>query len=233
MHKQIYSHIKRVVGSTSLSVLLLIILFISCLIGLYALVDMVFEDNSYVFDKAVFAGIAPWYNSFNTSLMQGITFFGSQYFLLPANILLILIVFFKEKNKWNWIKVAAIGISSTAVMFLLKLILQRQRPEVPLIVKAHGYSFPSGHTFTSLCFFGMLIYIVYKKIQQPFIKWLLIALMIMLVLLIGFSRIYLKLHYASDVIAGLCLGTIWLLLAKWLLFKTEKKIESTHVTSKL
>ncbi|MEO7264222.1 MAG: phosphatase PAP2 family protein [Ferruginibacter sp.] len=226
MHKQIYLHIKKQVLNTSLSVVLLIVLFSICLVGLFALVDMVFEDKSYAFDNRIFAGIDSFHNSQNTSLMQVITFFGSQYFLLPANILLVIIVFLKEKNKWTAVKIAAIAISSTAIMFLLKSILQRQRPEVPLVVKAHGYSFPSGHTFTSLCFFGMLIYIVYKKINNSILKWMLNGLMILLVLLIGFSRIYLKLHYASDVIAGLCLGTIWLLMAKWLLFKTENKIET-------
>jgi undecaprenyl-diphosphatase len=229
MHKQIASSVKKLVGKISLSVLLLIILFVTCLIGLYAIVDMVFEDKSYVFDKAVFAWLAPHYNHFNTTLMQAITFFGSQYFLLPANILLVLVVLLKEKDKWIGIKIAAVSISSTAIMFLLKFILQRQRPDVPLIVKAHGYSFPSGHTFTSLCFFGMLIYIVYKKINPPILKWTLNGLMILLVLLIGFSRIYLKLHYASDVIAGLCLGTIWLLMAKWLFIKTQQKAESANI----
>lgn len=232
MHKEISSLIKKLVSHISLSVFLLIILFVVCLIGFYALVDMVFEDNSYVFDKAVFAWIAPHYSNFTTSLMQAITFFGSQYFLLPANILLILVILLKEKNKWIGIKIAAVAISSTAVMFLLKFILQRQRPDVPLIVKAHGYSFPSGHTFTSLCFFGMLIYIVYKKIKSFILKWVLIGLMILIVLLVGFSRIYLKLHYASDVIAGLCLGTIWLLMAKWLLFKTQKKMDNIKLTPK-
>ncbi len=223
MHRQIYSQVKKWAGNTSISVLLLIILFTVCLIGLYAIVDMVFEDNSYAFDQNVFAVIAPYYSSSNTTLMQGITFFGSQNFLLPANIILVLVAFLKEKNKWNAIKIAAISISSTAVMFLLKFILQRERPIVPLIVKAHGFSFPSGHSFTSLCFFGMLMYIVYKKIKQPAIRWILIVIMILLVLFVGFSRVYLKLHYASDVIAGFCLGIIWLLLAKWFLFKAEQK----------
>ncbi len=81
-----------------------------------------------------------------------------------------------------------------------------------------------------MCFFGMLMYIVYKKIKQPVIKWILISLMILLVLLVGFSRVYLKLHYASDVIAGFCLGIIWLLLAKWFLFKTQQKTENINIT---
>lgn len=229
MHKPLLSQSRKLFGKISLSVFILIVLFVACLIGLYAIVDMVFEDKSYLFDEAVFASIASRHNDLTTSIMQGITFFGSQYFLLPANIILILVVFFKEKNRWSWIKIAAISISSTAVMFLLKFILQRQRPLVPLIVKAHGYSFPSGHTFTSLCFFGMLMYIVYQKIKQPVLKWILIILMVFLVLLIGFSRVYLQLHYASDVIAGFCLGIIWLLMAKWLLFKAEQHTDSVNI----
>ena len=225
MHKETIALVKKFVGKISLSFVLLIVLFGACLVGLYAVADMVFEDKSPVFDSMVFSRIAPYYNARNNTIMQAITFFGSHNFLLPANILLILVTFFVKKTKWDAVKIAAISISSTGVMFLLKLLLQRERPAVPLIVKAHGYSFPSGHTFTSVCFFGMLIYIVYQKIEKPWLKWLLIIMMAILVLLIGFSRIYLKLHYTSDVIAGLCLGIIWLLLAKWLLFKTQQKTD--------
>ncbi|MEO7445952.1 MAG: phosphatase PAP2 family protein [Ferruginibacter sp.] len=214
--------IQRLLGKISLSIVVLIILFIVCLAGLYVLVDMVFEDNNYSFDYAVFNAIEPYYNSTNTAIMEFITFFGSHKFLLPANLLLIGLAFFLGKTHWAAIKIASIAISSTIVLFSLKEILKRERPPVPLLAKAHGYSFPSGHTFTSLSFFGMLIYIVYKNVKSPWLKWSLIVFMSLLTLSVGFSRIYLKLHYASDVVAGICLGVIWLLLAKWILYKAEK-----------
>lgn len=206
----------------SFQVILLILIFIACCWGLLAIADMVFEDKSLAFDERVFLSINPYYSSSNTAVMKFITFFGSQFFLLPANIILVLTFLLKKTRRTFSLKIASVAITSTAVMFLLKEFLKRERPIVPLISKAHGYSFPSGHTFTSIVFFGMLSYIAYKNIGSRLLKWVAIALCWMLALLVGFSRIYLKLHYASDVIAGILLGIIWLLLAKWLLIKAEK-----------
>jgi len=216
-------YIKRFLRNLTFSFVILIILFLLCLWGLLAVADMIFEDKNFAFDQHVFLVIQPYVNSSMTRFMQFITFFGSQNFLLPANLLLIFIFFIVKKTKWDALKVAAISISSTIVLFTLKFILQRERPLVPLIAKAHGYSFPSGHTFTSVTFLGMLAYICYKKMENRFLKWMLILLFFILALLIGFSRIYLKLHFASDVIAGFCLGIIWLLLARWILFTAQKK----------
>lgn len=212
----------RQLKKLSLELIVLAIVFIICLCILFWIVDTVFEDRSTTFDDQIFSLTQPYINDSNTRLMQFITFFGSANFLLPANIILVSIFLFIKKNRLYSIKIAAVALTSTAVMFLLKDILKRQRPMLPVIAKVHGYSFPSGHSFSSLVFFGMLSYIAFKTIKNNSLKWLLIIACFGLALLIGFSRIYLKVHFASDVIAGFCLGIIWLLLARWLLVKTEK-----------
>lgn len=206
----------------SLSLVLLIFVFGVCLLCIYDMADMVFEDKNLSFDDHVFTLILPYINAVNTSIMEAITFLGSVQFLLPANILVILFVLFIKKQQYDALKIFAITITGTAVLFLLKFFLQRQRPLLPLVAKAHGYSFPSGHSFSSVVFYGMLAYIGYKNIKNDFLKWSLIVFLFILAGLVGFSRIYLKLHYASDVIAGFSLGVIWLLLAKWILFGRVK-----------
>ena len=207
----------------SISVLLMIGLFILCLWGLFVVADMIFEDKNLLFDERIFSLISPHVTPARTVFMQIITFIGSQNFLLPANIILIGIYLFFLKNKLSAYKIAAISISSVLVMFLMKLFLHRNRPLIPLIAKVHGYSFPSGHTFTSVTFYGIIAYILYKNVKNKAVKWLVISCLILLICLVGFSRVYLRLHYASDVIAGFCLGTIWLVLAKWFLVKAENK----------
>ena len=206
----------------SLSVLLMVGVFILCLWGLFIVADMIFEDKNFSFDEKVFTLIKPWVSPLHTSFMQVITFVGSQNFLLPANLILIGFYLFFRKNRTTAYKIATISITSVVVMFLMKFFLQRERPLVPLIAKVHGYSFPSGHTFTSVTFYGIIAYIIYKNVKQPILKWALIVACIVLILLVGFSRVYLRLHYASDVIAAFCLGLIWLLLAKWFLLKSEE-----------
>ncbi len=206
----------------SLSVLLMALLFLLCLGGLFIVWDMVFADKNMLFDERVFEKIKPLVNQTTTNIMLVITFLGSQNFLLPANILLILYFLFVRENKKTAFQIATISITSVVVMFSIKFLLQRQRPLVPLISKVHGYSFPSGHTFTSVTFYGILAYIAYRNIRNPILRRAVIIFLLIFVLLVGFSRVYLRLHYASDVIAGFCLGTLWLLLAKWFLLKTQQ-----------
>ena len=200
----------------------MIALFTLCLGGLFILTDMIFEDKSLFFDEKVFDLIKPFVNTTDTFILKVITFLGSQNFLLPANLFLIGYYYFFRKNKKTAFKIATISITSVTVMFCIKFFLKRERPLVPLISKVHGYSFPSGHTFTSVTFYGIIAYIIYKNVQSPLLKWSLIIFLIIFIFMIGLSRVYLRLHYASDVLAGFCLGLIWLLLAKWFLVKTEK-----------
>ena len=207
----------------SLSVLLMIGVFILCLWGLFIVADMIFEDKNFSFDENVFTMIKPWVSPLHTSIMLVITFIGSQNFLLPANLLLIAYYLYFRKNKSRAYKIATISITSVVVMFLMKFFLQRERPLVPLIAKVHGYSFPSGHTFTSVTFYGIIAYLIYRNVKSTILKWTLIVGCIVLVLLVGYSRVYLRLHYASDVIAAFCLGLMWLLLAKWFLVQTDEK----------
>jgi undecaprenyl-diphosphatase len=74
----------------------------------------------------------------------------------------------------------------------------------------------------SVTFYGLLIYIVFKGFKNTPLKWTLISLLLLLILTIGFSRIYLRVHYASDVIAGLCVGLLWLVICVAVLNKLEK-----------
>lgn len=189
---------------------------------------MVFEDKDIHFDEHIFELLQPYVSDRHTRLMQFITFFGSHHFLLPANILLVIIFLFIKKHRWYSLKIAAISITSTAVMFLLKGLLQRQRPLVPVISRVHGYSFPSGHSFSSMVFFGIISYIAFATIKNSWLKWAAIICCFSFALLIGFSRIYLKVHFASDVIAGFCLGIIWLVISRQLLVKTEAKNNLTQ-----
>jgi len=81
-------------------------------------------------------------------------------------------------------------------------------------------SFPSGHAIMVVTFYGLLIYILQHSISIDWLKLMLTFLVVVLILLIGFSRVYLRVHYASDVAAGFVIGLLWLLLSlavlKWL-----------------
>ena len=125
-----------------------------------------------------------------------------------VNFYIILIIFFIIifKNK----KIPLLITINLAYTYLLnniaKITLRRERPLINLIEKPSGYSFPSGHAMCSVAFYGMLIYIINKKIKRRNIKVILNTMLTLTVLLIVFSRIYLNVHYFADILFGCLFG---------------------------
>ncbi len=206
----------------SLEVFVLLGVFTAALVAFIFIADMVFHGNTHDFDANVFNFIAGHVSDIHTDIMRFFTFLGTHIFLIPANLLLTAWFLFIRKRRWDSIKIPAVTLSSLLLMFILKLIFHRERPLTPLLQKAKGYSFPSGHALMSVTFYGLLIFIVWQSSKPIWIKWLLSAALFLLIIIIGSSRVYLGVHYASDVLAGFCVGLIWLLLSLWMLDKIEK-----------
>ena len=93
---------------------------------------------------------------------------------------------------------------------VLKYIYTRPRPEF-MLIDEYGYSFPSGHAMVSMAFYGLFIYILFHTNINKYLKYILSSLIFILIMLIGLSRIYLNVHYVSDVIAGFAVSVIYLI----------------------
>lgn len=171
-------------------------------------------------DLLIFEKIKPGVNTVNNKIMLFITFLGKHQFLIPANLILILYFIFITKQNWFSIRVITISISSLILMVLLKQLFQRKRPLSPLLKAAKGLSFPSGHAIMAVTFYGLLIYILQHTIEINWLRSVSTILIVLLIFLIGFSRVYLRVHYASDVLGGFIIGSLWLLISlaviKWL-----------------
>jgi undecaprenyl-diphosphatase len=129
-------------------------------------------------------------------------------------ITIICIIFFTVK-RMSFIYSAALLINligSGLSAFLLKFVFRRQRPEFDKIAEAVGFSFPSAHSTVGLAFYGLLTYYIYININSKKNRFLIILVSISYIFLIGTSRIYLGVHYVSDVFAGYILGMIWLFM---------------------
>lgn len=159
-----------------------------------------------------------------TNTMESVTRLADHKFLIPANLFLIAWFLFVRKKSWFSIRVASISLSSLLLMFLFKKIFHRKRPLYPLRNPAKGLSFPSGHAIMSVTFYGLLIYIIDQTVAGKTAKIAMIVSLLGLIKTIGFSRIYLRVHYASDVLAGYIIGSSWLLISLDLL----KRIEDYH-----
>jgi membrane-associated phospholipid phosphatase len=215
---------EKKVKSFSLRFLLVAALFLIAVFIFGWIADEMVLENENGLDKLAFHQLATLINPSTTKLMLIITFFGSAYFLTPAYLLLIFyFLFFKKKRKLS-LDVTVIGVISTIILFSLKAIFHRHRPLDPLVANVNGFSFPSGHSFSSFTFFGLLIYILWNHKINSLLRWILTVLFFLFACAIAVSRVYLHVHYASDVVAGFFLCFVWLSLSLWLLKKFDKKL---------
>ncbi len=211
----------------TLNVLAILVAFVFSLAVVIFFVRRIFIHGKTNFDDRIFNYLQHTVSDHATATMQVLTIFGSQYFLIPAYLILIFYYLSFKKMKWMASRVIAVSVSSLVLMFGLKMLFGRQRPLTPLLHEVSGYSFPSGHAFMSFSFFGLLIYIIYKHIAPSAGRTIAMVLLFLFTIIIGVSRVYLRVHYASDVIAGFCMGFMWLvisLLAMSYLQKRHQKL---------
>lgn len=194
-------------------------LLIGGLLGFAIIAYFVVSRDTLKFDTVV----AQWFYSIRnpilTPVIKCITFLGNWQ---SITLICILLLFFKEsRRKYGY----AVSVAAILISFLnkgVKLLFERPRPDASLhLIEQGGFSFTSGHSITSLVVFGMLIYLVRNYVQGERKKnWLTILLCIPLIC-VGLSRIYLGVHYPSDVLGGWCLGISVLIV----LTTIEKKIQ--------
>ena len=123
--------------------------------------------------------------------------------------MLLVIAAFAPGKRPGWC--CALNVGLVALLNLgIKALVQRPRPEGINLVVEHGFSFPSGHSMAACAFFGLLVWLVWHYEDDRRRRMLFSAVFSLIILMIGISRIYLGVHYASDVIGGFCASLIWL-----------------------
>lgn len=184
-----------------------IVLFIT-LILFFVILQSIFFDGIIKFDTNIYKLISKTISPIITNFLKLVTNLGGAIGIISITIALLITL----KNRYYRICIVINLFIITLINQILKFIIQRPRPEEFRIIEESGYSFPSGHSMVSMAFYGFLIYIVYKEVKNKYIKNILSITLVGLILLIGFSRIYLGVHYASDVFAGFLLSISYLII---------------------
>ena len=206
--------LRLIVVLSVFAVILLLFLFIT---------DEIVLEKEDGFDNSIFQFLHNYTTTAATGEMIFFTFFGSQKFLFPAYRFLVFYFLFFKRNTLRSFNVAAIGLSSGVLLFLVKDIFKRHRPLDPLLANVKGFSFPSGHSFSAFTFCGLLIYILWESKISKWLQWIGTFVLFSFAALIAISRVYLHVHYASDVVAGFCLSILWLTICIFVLHKIERE----------
>jgi undecaprenyl-diphosphatase len=183
--------------------------FALSIISFAAIVDSLSEKGTlYHLDLKINAYMIKAATPGLTAFWGAITDFGN-IFLVVVVAVIVGVILCIRKNWWRLLALFfAVGIGQ-AVLNIIKVIFQIPRPKTELFV--FSYSFPSGHVFSATVIYGFCIYLTFRFINHAPARWIVSALLALLILLIGFSRIYLGVHWLSDSLAGLATGLAWLL----------------------
>jgi len=190
------------------------LLFVALLIAATALfafgwlANEMLEGDTQKFDdfvrNAVHRHAAPWLTWF----MRGFSFLGSVAVVTTLCVLAIAVfLYFRQARTAALLATTMIGMAVLDIT--LKLAFHRPRPLAYFGPTPTTYSFPSGHAMGSVCFYGVLAAILAARASGRRAKWCIWMGAVLLIGLIGYSRIYLGVHYPSDVIAGYCAGAVW------------------------
>ncbi len=169
---------------------------------------LVKSDRIEWFDGFVYNIVTLGKSPILTSFYKFVTKFSNEFMIL----LICFVSFIVFKNKKYGLLISLNAIIVFLINYVLKSIFTRPRPVDLMIIFENGYSFPSGHAMVSLSFYGFIIYLINKLDLDKKIKIFFSILLIILILLIGLSRIYLGVHYPSDVLAGYLISLAYLII---------------------
>lgn len=206
---------KSAIKKISLKALLFGFLFLISVSVFAVLAHEVVGENEDWFDTKVFSFLNNHSTPFIITFFKWLTFLGSTWFLLFAYSALIVYLFTKKANE-DAINIIVIATTSTLLLFALKAYFARHRPPLPLFKAIKNYSFPSGHALSFFIFCCVLFFLIRKSRLNRRWKYTIYALLMLLSVLIGVSRIILRYHYASDVIAGFCVAIAWVIFSFYL-----------------
>ena len=206
---------QRFLEFLSLSLLIGLATAIGALVFFGWLTDQVFEGDSQQFDEATRAAVHQFASPTLTLVMRGLSFVGSTIALTIGTA--IVVILFARRRRGREAKLFALTMIGAALLNItLKLTFKRTRP-IPFfdLSPPETYSFPSGHSLASCCFFGALAAILAARSKSKRLRAIVWIAATAMFVSIGLSRIYLGVHHTTDVIAGFAAAFIWIMVVRF------------------
>lgn len=180
------------------------VLFFLALFSFFIIAALVRQQNVTAADAWLSPRIYAIRSDGLTTFFTAVTYLGNWQVITASCILLL---FFSGTRRAWGIPLTLGAITSVICYEALKQLFERPRPDISLhLISQGGYSFPSGHALTAMVFYGLMITLICRHRRPGWLRWLFVALFAVLIFLIGFSRVYLGVHYPTDVLAGWSLG---------------------------
>lgn len=197
----------------------------SFLVFIYITEDVLEKEGVFI-DTALSHAAYSLRSPVLTGIMHAVSFLGNEFIIITGGIIALFLIVKRHKREATFFFLTV--FSGFLLNSLLKYLLKIPRPTIDPLYIEMFYSFPSGHAMNSFIFYGTLAYLTYHLTHNKKISLTVTFLSVILIFLIGFSRIYLGVHYPSDVIGGFLAGFWWLitviLIDKTLIFYKTRSV---------
>ncbi|MNH89994.1 putative undecaprenyl-diphosphatase YbjG [compost metagenome] len=186
-----------------------------CVLGFVFIAYSISDHHIHSFDEAVISSVQGLESPGLTVVMKAFTWIGSGIPVAVITLAAIVILYLVLKHRSELVFLAALAITSSLLNSVIKRIFKRDRPTLHRIAEANGFSFPSGHAMATIALYGGLAFLLWKHAPALIGRIIILTVSIVLILMIGVSRIYLGVHYPSDVLAGYLLSGSLLAIFIW------------------
>lgn len=193
------------------------------LIGFSCMAILINKQKIVSFDSAVISFIQGFESPLLTDIMKFFTFIGSTVSVAVLAVIALFFLYIVLGHRSELILLTASVLGSNLLFITLKLFFQRARPDFYRLIEVSGYSFPSGHATNACTLYGILAFLLWRHIPTQLGRTVLIISSIIMIFTIGTSRIYLGVHYPSDIIGGYCVSIFWLTTLIWFYQQYKEK----------
>ncbi|KGP79028.1 MULTISPECIES: phosphatase PAP2 family protein [unclassified Paenibacillus] len=185
-------------------------------LAVFSIIALSISDNQiHRFDDSLITWIQGMESQGMTRWMELFTWIGSGIPVVIIAILSMVVLYVFLRHRRELLFLGCVIAGSAILNTLLKLMFHRARPTIHRIIEVSGYSFPSGHSMAAFSLYGGLAFLIWKHIPTAVGRVLMIIVSAMFILMIGMSRIYLGVHYPSDVVGGYFMSGCWLAVCIW------------------
>jgi undecaprenyl-diphosphatase len=180
-------------------------------IACFLIVSIIVQSGSFAqLDLRIIASVQGRESDKLTLLMEGLSWIGSTAPVIILSISLAIFLFVILQHRSELVLLIAVVAGSTIINVVLKQLFHRERPDIYRIVDEVGYGFPSGHSAGAMALYGVLTYLLWRHVATKKGRGALLFIGLLLTMGIGLSRIYLGVHYPSDVLGGYLISGAWL-----------------------
>lgn len=208
------------------------VLTVGCLIGFSGMAIAISRHEILMFDSYLISVIRVLEYPVLTPIMKFFTMIGNTESVIVLSVIVLLILYLRTKSRSEFILVFLVIIGAPVINRILKEFFQRARPDFHRLIEIGGYSFPSGHAMNAMAFYGIVAFILWRHIPTRIGRTVLILFSGLFIFTIGLSRVYLGVHYPSDIIAGYLASGFWLSLSIWVFQWYKEKLSARNRLSR-